>query len=473
MLNLPSSRQAASLNPSPNALLNAIKNYGQQNTPIYPLVTFRIVFGAIMFISIFRFWYKGWIAELYIQPNYFFTFYGFDWVQPLSGNGMYWLFGLLALSSVLIMLGGFYRISTLLFFLIFTYVELIDKTNYLNHYYFVSLVSFLLIWVPANRYFSLDVLFNWVKENTYVPRWSVDIFKLQLSIVYFYAGLAKINADWLFRALPMAIWLPSKAHLPIIGQLFDYKWVAFLFSWVGMFYDLSIAFFLWANRTRVWAYVAVVIFHAMTAYLFPIGMFPWIMILSTLIFFSADFHKRLLFLLKGKRSWTEYPPLSVQKNFNPLVEKALLGFLTVFFIFQVLLPFRYTLYPNDLFWTEQGYRFSWRVMLMEKGGSTTFYIKDSETGRQSIVDSNEYLTPQQEKMMSTQADMILEFAHFLDREYQKKGITDPIVTAHSFVNLNGQGSRLFIDKSIDLSQEKRGWHHKKWILPYKPENADD
>ncbi len=129
----------------------------QKETKIWPLVTFRIVFGVLMLFAVLRFWSKGWIHELYIAPDFHFKYFGFEWVTPFTGNGMYWVFALMGLAALCIALGFFYRISAALFFLSFTYVELLDVANYLNHYYFVSLVAFLLIFFPAHRQVSLDV----------------------------------------------------------------------------------------------------------------------------------------------------------------------------------------------------------------------------------------------------------------------------------------------------------------------------
>lgn len=146
--------------------------------------------------------------------------------------------------------------------------------------------------------------------------------------------------------------------------------------------------------------------------------------------------------------------------------RALQVALAVFMLIQVIFPFRYLLYPGKLFWTEQGYRFSWRVMLMEKAGHATFRVRDPRTGGESEVINSQYLTAYQEKMMSTQPDMILQFAHFLDQQYQAQGIPDPQVYADVFVSLNGRGSKRMIDQHVDLSKEQEGFHHKSWILPY-------
>ena len=133
-----------------------IKHFSENTVNIAPLITFRIVFGLMMFASTLRFILKGWINDFYVTPKYYFTYYGFDWVRPLDEKSMYILFGILLVSSFLITLGFLYRASIVLFFLTFTYIELIDKTNYLNHYYFISLMSFILIFLPLQRNFSFD-----------------------------------------------------------------------------------------------------------------------------------------------------------------------------------------------------------------------------------------------------------------------------------------------------------------------------
>lgn len=441
------------------------------NDPVHiaPVAVFRVLFGFVMLVGILRFMLNGWVYEQYIRPQFYFTYLGFDWIKPLPGMGMYIIFVLMALAALLVMLGLFYRWACVSFFLLFTYVELIDKANYLNHYYFVSLVSFLLIWVPAGRYFSLDVLRKPHIEINQVPCWIILVFKLQLGIVYFYAGAAKLNADWMLQALPLKIWLPVHMDMPLIGPLFQYTWLAFLFSWFGALYDLSIPFFLLYRRTRLWAYFAVIGFHIMTWLLFPIGMFPFIMILLTLIFFSPDFHIRLIqkfgfFTNALSKAHSNLDKTSEEFRYRTF--KPVLCFLIFFFFAQVLLPWRYLLYPGELFWTEEGYRFSWRVMLMEKAGYVIFHVEDSETGGADEVFGSDYLTPNQEKMMSTQPDMILQFAHFIRDEYKKKGIKDPVVRAEAYVTLNGRGSRLFLNPEVNLAAVEEGLHHKSWILSY-------
>lgn len=441
-------------------MFKSLQTYLLKENSNAPLIVFRILFGLMMFLSTVRFISMGWVNDFYIMPKMFFPFEGFYWLQPLSGNGMYLIFGLMLLSSINIMLGFFYRISSAVFFLTFTYVELLDKSNYLNHYYFVSLMAFLIFFLPMNKRFSLDVYFKRVKAENTTYNWLVWIPKLQLAIVYIFAGIAKINYDWLINAMPLKIWLPAHSHLPLIGDLLTYEWIAYLFSWFGAVYDLFIVFFLLNNRTRIYAYFFVILFHVLTRILFPIGMFPYIMIISTLIFFSTDFHERIIKSLASifKTKAIDFRHSTIKAN------RIVVYLFIVFFFFQILIPFRYLIYPGNLFWTEQGYRFSWRVMLMEKAGTAFFYVQDEKSGKKIDVNNRDFLTMNQEKMMATQSDMIVQYAQFLHNYYKEQGVNNPKVYADVYVNLNGRGSKRYIDHKIDLSKEQNTWRAKNWIL---------
>lgn len=437
-----------------------------------PLAIFRIFFGGVMLASVIRFLMNGWVNSLYLKPDFHFSYYGFEWVEALHAEGMYGLFALMAISAVLIMLGLFYRSATIIFFLSFTYVELIDKTYYLNHYYFISLVAFLMIFLPAHRYFSLDVKRKPSLKLPEVPAWTVNILRLQLAIVYIHAGLSKLTYDWLFRAMPMQTWLTAHQHWPLVGYWLAKPITAYLASWFGALYDLSIAFLFLIKRYRWVAYTLVVVFHGLTALLFQIGMFPFIMIGATLIFFSPEFHKNLIQRIVGV--WRSIFPggPSPDKPVKPLPlfthpgwKKVVGGLMIVFVSFQLLMPWRFALYPGNLFWTHEGYRFSWRVMLTEKAGTIFFNVKDPKTGQSKEINHDRYLTPFQEKIMATQPDMILQFAQHLEQVYKQKGIDNPVVTADSYVALNGRGSQRFLDPSVNLAECEPGFHHKEWILP--------
>jgi uncharacterized membrane protein YphA (DoxX/SURF4 family) len=436
-------------------------------TSIAPLVVFRIIFGLMMFVSTLRFWSNGWIDALYVKPIHFFNYYGFEWVKPLSELGMYMVFLLLLVASLGIALGFFYRLASLLYFLLFTYVELIDVTNYLNHYYFISLIAFLLCILPANRSFSMDARRNPSLQLHTIPKIYILILKFQIGVVYFFAGIAKINYDWLFQAMPMSIWLQAKAHWPLIGNLFTEKWVAYSTSWIACVFDLLVVFCLLSKCFRVPAYFILVVFHVITGIMFPIGMFPWIMILVTLLFFPPEFHQNIINLIQSKLKIKKAPQIIVNSLLlHGSKKKVLLSFFLLYVSFQILFPFRYLCYPEKLFWTEQGYRFSWRVMLIEKAGSATFFVTDTSTGKRGEVDNSQFLTPTQEKMMATQPDLILQYAHILKQEVESRGLINPIINAEVYVTLNGSKSKLFIDPDVNLVELKDGWQPKNWILDF-------
>lgn len=441
-----------------------------ENSSIAPLVSFRVIFGALAFLGTLRFLLKGWVYDLYIEPQFYFGFLGFEWVKPFPGDWMYLPFFLMLLGALGILLGLYYRFSTVLFFLSFTYVELLDKTNYLNHYYFVSLIAFLLIWLPANRKLSLDVKWRKVEERNLTKRFHIQILQFQIACVYFFAGLAKINSDWLFEAQPLHTWLQSHRDMPVIGSLFAEKWLAYVFSWFGCFYDLFIVFFLLIGRTRPFAYFFVVAFHLMTGWLFPIGVFPYVMIGCTLIFFSSDFHEKIINFIKKNAFSTQKEHVFSLNRLNN--SKYLHGFFVLFIVIQVLLPMRYLLYPGDLFWNEEGFRFSWRVMLMHKEGNAQFYIRDTKTGGEIEIQNNQFLTKRQVDQMATQPDMILQFAHFLKSEFtdstlkinnKEYRIENPSVHADVFVSLNGRPAQRMIEKEIDLSKKKYNLSHREWL----------
>ncbi|GAB3497478.1 HTTM domain-containing protein [Spirosoma knui] len=445
-----------------------MQGYFQKTTSAAPLVIFRFAFGIMLFGSIIRFWSKGWIDELYIQPRFFFSFYGFEFVKPL-GPHTYGLFAVCGVSALFVALGLFYRLSAVSLFLSFTYIELIDKTTYLNHYYFTSLVCLLLIFLPAHAYFSIDAYRHRTLLSDQIPAWCTDSIKLLVTLLYVFAGLAKLNSDWLLEALPLRIWLPARNDMSLIGPLFNYPWVHYVFSWFGCLYDLSIPFLLWNSQTRPWAYIAVVVFHGLTAVLFPIGMFPYIMIVTALIFFSPGFHKALI---RRIGRWLSVPVAFLNPHrtyrYQPLVQKGVLSGLLAFFVIQLLLPFRYRLYPGELFWTEQGYRFSWRVMLMEKAGYAQFTVRD-DTGKQVIVNNTEFLTPLQEKMMSTQPDMLLQYAHLLRDQFAARGFRNPQVYVDSYVALNGRLGKPLIDPTVNLANEHDSFAPKSWITSFDDE----
>ena len=180
-----------------------------------------------------------------------------------------------------------------LFFLLFTYFFLVDKALYLNHFYLGCLLSFLMIFVPAHRSYSLDAWRKPSWRTSAIPAWPIWLLRFQVGVPYFFGGIAKLNSDWL-RGEPLRLWLAERRDFPLLGPFFTHDAVVWLMTYGSLLLDLCVVFFFLNRRTRVFAYIAALMFHFMNARLFAIGIFPWMMIAATAIFFEPDWPRRVL-----------------------------------------------------------------------------------------------------------------------------------------------------------------------------------
>lgn len=386
-------------------------------------------------------------------------------MQPWPGPGMYIHFALLGLASLCVALGFRYRLSIIAFFALFTYVELIDKTTYLNHYYWVSLASLLMIFLPLNRYASMDAWRNPSLRADTVQAWVVWALRAQVGVVYFFGGVAKLNPDWLLRGQPMRIWLYNSSDLFLIGPLLREEWVAFAMSWCGAAFDLTIVCWLLWRRSRPLAYAVLVVFHVATWLLFPIGMFPWIMIFASLIFFSPDWPHRLKARVLGRREPPSEPVTGEGDDVSPsrrVIAAAALAL--VFVLAQFATPLRHWAYPGNVRWNDEGYRFSWRVMLTEKTGHVRFRVTLPTLAETRLVYPEDYLTSLQTERMAYQPDMILATARLIADDFRSlDGAVE--VRADAFVSFNGRPVARFVDPAVDLARIEPGIWPKRWVLP--------
>lgn len=435
---------------------------------IAALLWFRLLLGAILLVLVSRYFWYGWISRYYIEPKIMLSFWPFEGLPRLSGLGFYLLFGGMAAASVAIILGYRYRVAVGFFFLAFTYIEVLDFTHYLNHHYLIWLLLIIAFFAPCHRGFSLDVGAARVEAGEKISAEWLYLLRFQLFCVYFFAGVAKLQSDWLIEAQPLKIWLAREADFPLIGGLLATNFAAFAMSWAGAIYDLLIGFALLYVPTRKAAYFLVVVFHAMTYALFDIGIFPFVMVGMTTLFFEPKQHRQwILWLKKGidKILIFNLSKLKLIINFaaqsgNQLnnaqpnyltISKPLRLFLALYIGLQIYLPLRSHFMGRQVLWDEIGFRFSWRVLLIEKSGVAIFTVRDAATGRESEIDNKTYLTDKQEFMMQTQADFMIVYAHFLAEEYKAKGYAAPQVFVRSRVAINGGRSQPFFRDSIDLA----------------------
>jgi len=247
-------------------------------TDVRSIAAFRILFGAVMSCALLRFMLRGWVDTQYVAPAFHFPYRGFDFLRPWPGGFMHVHFAAMILAALGLMLGYWYRASAFVFASALTYVELLDKATYLNHYYLVCLLAWMLVFIPAAGAYSCDALRRTELRVGTLPRWVLLALRVQVAVVYGFAGLAKINADWLLRAQPLRLWFAARSDLPGLGWLLAEPATAFAASWAGAVFDLSIVCLVSWRRTRRVALVVAVMFHALTRCLLPIGMFPWIML---------------------------------------------------------------------------------------------------------------------------------------------------------------------------------------------------
>lgn len=290
-----------------------------------------------------------------------------------------------------------------------------------------------------------------------MPRWVWLLIVLQLWIVYTYAAIAKLYPDWFSLKFP-ALLMSGKKDLPFIGDFLQQEWVHYSIAYYGFFFDLLIIPLLFWKRTRIFAFLAALFFHLFNSFVFHIGIFPYLALGFTLFFFpSRKVNKYLL--------WKK-PYFTKEEMEIPSYRKPLILFLSVWLMVQLALPLRHWFFQDDVLWTEEGHRLSWRMMLRSKSGIATFKVVDKANKQDTItIDNKAYLSRKQLRAMPAKADMVWQFAQRIKQEYAENG-KEVEIYVESKLSVNGRPYMPFIDPSVDLAAVK--WDHFKhapWILP--------
>jgi vitamin K-dependent gamma-carboxylase len=431
---------------------------------IASLVVFRIAFGAIMVWEVCRYFYYGWVGFYFVEPEFRFAYFGFDWIRPWPSEWMYAHFLVLGVLAAFIAVGFLYRLTMILFFLGFTYIFLFDQSLYLNHFYLICLISLIMIFVPAHRALSVDAWLRRSIRSDTVPAWTLWLLMTQIGIVYFYGGLAKLNGDWL-RGEPMRMWLAGSTDFPVIGRFFTEEWAAYLFSYGGLLLDLLVVPFLLWRRSRPFAFATVVVFHVLNADLFRIGIFPWFMIAATLLFFPQSWPRSLAKHPRAPGDASRSTGDSTVVRLGPK-QYIIVGLLGLYLAIQLLVPLRHHLYPGNVSWTEEGHRFSWHMKLRDKQATARFVAVDPTSGAVEMIRPRGYgLTSEQTSDMFGKPDMVLQFAHHVAGELRERGREDVEVRALIAASLNGRDPQLLIDPTVDLAAQRGTLVPAEWILP--------
>jgi hypothetical protein len=420
------------------------------------LIIFRIIFGLLCFLESVGAIFTGWVTKNFMDPKFTFTFIGFEWLQPLSGNWMYVYYLIMGVFGLFIMIGYKYRFSIISFAILWTTTYLMQKSSYNNHYYLLILISGIMAFLPANKYYSLDVKWNKKIEQISMPQWCKLVIVLQVLIVFSYASIAKIYPDWLDLTTPKLL-LKSKQNYPIIGSFLQTNFMANLIAYGGILFDGLIIPLMFIKATRKYAFILALFFNLFNAIVFQVGIFPFLS-LGFMLFFFEPKKLRNIFL-KKKQLYIENAVKI--PNYKPVF----LILFAIYFLIQVGLPLRHHFIKDNVLWTEEGHRLSWRMMLRIKRGYAKYNVVNNETGKKETIKLKDYLTQKQIHLVATKPDVIWQFAQHLKKEYAKKN-ENVSVYATCKISVNGRSYKSLVNPNVDLASVSWSvFKHNNWLAP--------
>lgn len=426
-----------------------------------PLIVFRILFGLLMVVECWGAIATGWVKETFVDPEFTFTFMGFEWTQFLLGKTMYFYFIVMGIFAWGVALGYRYRISSIILAFMWALAYFMQKSHYNNHYYFAVIIAILMCFMPAHRYYSLDVKQKRVQELQTCDYWCLWIFAAEITILYTYAAIAKFYPGWMngdFIAVKygtQASWFESKLGWNAFADLLRNKVLQQWVLWIGIIFDLLIAPLLMWKKTRTPALLLTLVFHISNSIILHIGIFPYFALSFALFFYPPETIRSIFF--KKKPNVVE----SYNSDSNPLIITSI----SLVLILHTLLPLRHHFIEDDVFWTEEGHRMSWRMMLRSKSGYTTFFIEKPNEKR-TFINPTDYLTPLQISAMQNKPDMIWQFAQYVKKKQVEQGFDSIKIYAKGKLSLNQGPSYDFIYDTVDLTQVK--WNtfgHESWLKP--------
>ena len=394
-----------------------------------------------------------------------FKYKHFEWIDPWPGIGLYVHWTVLTIAAIAVMVGYRYRLALFVFTVGFAYAFLLDEALYLNHYYMVILFCIVMLFVPANAYLSLDARRDASIASKTIPRWAIIVLIIQLEIILMHAGLVKLNPDWL-NLEPLRMWMQeSRPNFPPFFTTLTNDLGIAMGAYGAILLHLVGAPLLLFKKTRLWVLGVYFIFHVMNHFVFNIGIFPWFTLFASTLVLEPDWPKRLV------RRFTERSVISLPANkFDQsfaIRHQLVLLVMFSWLLLQIAVPFRNWALPGNVAWNEDGHRFSWRMKLRSKRGSALYTVK-TETQTWS-VDPIDYLTRKQRRKMSCIPDMLLQFAHFLEDDWQRQGITPTSVTVKANCALNSRPHQYMVDPSLNLLEISRNQLNSQWILPLTKE----
>jgi len=435
-----------------------VRTAGTRSVSAASVAVFRIAFGVSIVVNSVMYVPRV-IREHHIEPSFHFSYGPVDFLEPLPGFGMYLVYFAMMATGVLIAIGRWYRWAASSFFVLTTYIFLLDSTFYQNHEYLISLLAALMVLLPVNGFWSLDAKLGRTPASDVVPAWVVWMLRFQIGVPYFFGGVAKLNGDWL-RGEPLRMWMAVRTDVEPFHTLLTNASVIWFMVYGALLLDLLVVPLLLYRKTRLAAYVVVCGFHFINVWLFGLYIFPWLMMAATLIFFPPDWPLRLLQRF-GSAEETDGESATVAPLGSPTPPPTwtlLPTILVLWVVLQSLIPLRHIAIEGSSSWTEEGHRFAWHMMLRDKSGTARFTLTDGE--HTWTVDPADLLTKDQLRELAWYPEHLVQFAHHLSSVH---GGAE--VRADTSVSLNGRDPQPIVDPTIDLAAvPTTWWGHAPWIV---------
>ena len=372
------------------------------------LAVFRMAVGFVMLLEAVSFFLpsqssggRSHFEVYYSGPDVRFhlPYPGFDWLPMFPAPWIAFVGVLLGLGAIAMVLGFRYRIAAATTFLAWGYLYAVESTRtyWMSYYYLELLVLFLMMFLPAAACLSLDAARN-PKGTGEIPFWPVYVLRAQLFVTYFFAGFAKLNADWLLEGVPVRIFLEKPWVADRLKSLLPLGWASgvdkavhspvliHFLGWSGAVFDLAIGGLLLGRRTRTLGFGLLLFFHATNHFILfnDIVWFPLFGIATSTIFLDPDWPARFGRWLAAPR-WTRpdwrwagpgavlLPGFGLLLGWSrsaaaePVATRSVPlarwtpAFVAGWIAFQALFPLRNLLIPGDSRYTFEGLSWSWRL----------------------------------------------------------------------------------------------------------------
>ncbi len=424
--------------------------------PVSPvgLGVFRIGFGLIMAYQFFHVY--EYFFDYLSYSKYFIKYDFFEWVVLPDKPLLFALFVIGVVASLFFAVGFLYRISSFVVFVIWTYLYLTDMGHNNNHYYLIGMFLFFLPFVQANKWGGL---FN--KESENIPRWNYTVFQLLIFILYFYGALAKMNSDWL-NGYPLHFWLSGRYQWgDTIGDLLSNEKTVLFFSYYGLLFDLFVGFMLFHRKLKYLALILMLPFHIMNHFLWVIGVFPWLSIFMTVLFFNDELTHLFKYDVKSHRNYK-----------SQVSHNLILYALSLFFLIQFLFPLRQFFYSGRTSWHGYGEYFSWRMMLTDRQGAVRVRLYDQNDRYLGDVALEKYINDRQLYKFIHIPKTFVPFCKSIEKQIledpRNTQIKDVKIYVDVFKTINNREFQRLINPDIDLTAVEYSVFRKgEYILPFK------